>query len=57
MTFIGLGRAWMGCKSIGNYKLYHQEFANLKIYEIALESIPTMILQLYVALVTIYIYQ
>ena len=55
MTLIGLGRAWIGCKCIGNYKLYYEEYSNLKIYEISLESIPTIILQIYVGMVSSYV--
>ena len=55
MTLIGLGRAWIGCKCIANYKLYYEEYSNLKIYEISLESIPTIILQIYVGLVSAYV--
>ena len=55
MTLIGLGRAWIGCKCIGNYQLYYEEYSNLKIYEISLESIPTIILQIYVAMVDTYV--
>ena len=51
MTLLGVGRAWMGCKAMGNYDLYGDDYSVLKIYEIGLESIPTMILQIYVALV------
>ena len=37
---------------MADYNLYSNEYSILKIYEIGLESIPTMILQIYVALVT-----
>ena len=50
LTFIGLGRAWMGAKLIANYDMFEQEYSNLKIYEICFESIPTMVFQLYIGL-------
>ena len=51
MTLLGVERAWMDSKSIANYNLYNNEHSALKIYEIGLESISTMILQICVALV------
>ena len=51
---MGLGRMWLGAKSIGNHHVYYEEYCILKIYDIEYEAIPTVILQLYVALFTIF---
>ena len=55
MTVVGLGRAWMGSKLISNRRAFYLEYSNLKIYEICFESIPSVILQLYVALTEVFI--
>ena len=56
MTLIGLGRAWMGCKTIIDKNLYYEEYSSMKIDEIEYESIPTVALQLYVALANYYLF-
>ena len=55
MAFIGLGRAWIGSKLISKRETYYPEYSNLKIYELCLESVPSVVLQLYIALVQSFI--
>ena len=55
MTCIGCGRSWVAGKLIKMRHTYYGEYVNLKIYELCLESIPSVILQLYIALVQAFI--
>ena len=52
MTLIGFGRVWMGCKSIYQYDTFSHEYFNLKLYQMGLESLPSLCLQLYIGLVS-----
>ena len=52
MTLIGFGRVWMGCKSIYKHQLFYEEYFNLKLYQLCFDGLPTMCLQLYIALVS-----
>ena len=45
----------MGSKIISQRETFYPEYSNLKIYEICLESVPSVMLQLYVALVESFI--
>ena len=55
MTCIGFGRSWMAAKLIKQRGRFYGEYINLKVYELCLESIPSVILQLYIVLVQAFI--
>ena len=50
ITLLGFGRVRMGCKSIYNYEIFYPEYFNLKLYQLCFDGLPTMCLQLYIAL-------
>ena len=50
ITLFGFGRVCMGCKSIYNYEIFYPEYFNLKLYQLCFDGLPTMCLQLYIAL-------
>ena len=55
MSIIGLGRSWMGSKSIATNFALKNELTGMKINEIQFESMPSVCLQLYVILTQYYI--
>ena len=55
MTSIGFGRSWVAAKLIQEREKYYGEYTNLKIYELCLESIPTVVFQLYTALIQTFV--